>query len=74
MSRIKATYNLELLQISDNNEKYYICNIFSNNNDESIEVVILVSVSISVLFIANILVIRISVNLLIGTPLTKSYL
>ena len=55
------------VQISDSNEKYYICNICSNNNDESIEVVI--SVSESVLFITNISVIGISVNLPIGAPL-----
>jgi len=54
------------LQLSDNNEKYYICNICSNNNDESIEIV--VSVSVLVLFIADISVIGISVNLLIGIP------
>jgi len=58
---------LEFFHISDNNEKYYICNICSNNNDEFVEVVI--SVSESVLFIADISVIRISVNLLISAPL-----
>jgi len=63
------SYNLELLHILDNNEKYYICNICSNNNDESIEVVISVSVSKSVLFIANISVIGTLINLLIGAPL-----
>jgi len=62
------------LGITDNNEKYYICNICSNSNDEPIQVVILVSVSESVLFIANILVIGILVigilvNLFIGAPL-----
>jgi len=35
--------------IIDNNEKCYICNICSNNNDESIEVVISVLVLESVL-------------------------
>jgi len=55
--------------ITDNNEKYYICNIRSNNNDEPIEIVILVSVSESVLFIVDISFIRISVNLFIGVPL-----
>jgi len=60
------------LGITDNNEKYYICNICSNNNDESIQVVISVSVSESVLFIADISVIGISVNLLIGAPLVNN--
>jgi len=72
MSYIKAMYNLKLLQISDNNEKYYICKICSNNNDESIEVVISVSVSELVLFIADISVIRILFNLLIGAPLMQT--
>jgi len=63
---------LELLRITDNNEKYYICNICSNNNDEPIEVVISVLVSESVLFIADISVIRILANLLIGAPLLIS--
>jgi len=63
---------LELLQTSDNNEKYYIYNICSNSNDESIDVVILVLVSESVLFIADISVIGISVNLLIIAPLELS--
>jgi len=58
---------LELLQISDNNEKYYICNLYSKNNDEFIEVVI--SVLKLVLFIADISIIGISVNLLISAPL-----
>jgi len=57
------------LGITDNNEKYYIRNICSNSNDEPIQVVISVSVSESVLFIADILVIGISVKLLIGAPL-----
>jgi len=60
------------LGITDNNEKYYICNVCNNNNDEPIEVVILVSVSQLVLFIADILVIGISVNLLIGAPLLST--
>jgi len=62
------------LGITDNNEKYYIYNICSNNNDEPIQVVISVSVSESVLFIADISVIGISVNLLIGAPLHKRQL
>jgi len=65
---------LELLQISDNNENYYIFNICSNNNDESIEVVISVSILKSVLFIADISVIGISVNLLIGAPLMDVFM
>jgi len=55
--------------ITDNNEKCYICNICSNNNDEPIEVVISVLVLESVLFIADILIIGISVNLLISASL-----
>jgi len=64
MSYIKLQFG-----ITDNNEKYCICNICSNNNDESIEVVI--AVLVSVLFIADISVIGISINLLIGAPLTN---
>jgi len=42
------SYNLKLLQISDNYEKYYICNICSNNNDESPEVYSYIGISIGI--------------------------
>jgi len=50
-----VTYYTQLqFGITDNNEKYYICNICSNNNDESIEVVVSVSAIRIGAFIANI--------------------
>jgi len=69
MSHIKVTiWNYFKYQTTMKGINISIC---SNNNDESIEVVISVLVSGSVLFIADISVIRILVinNLLIGVPL-----
>jgi len=63
MLHIKATsWNYFKYQII---MKVLYCNICSNNNDKSIGVVI----SVLVLFIADILIIGISVNLFISVPL-----
>jgi len=64
---------LELLRISDNNQKYNIC---SNNNDESIEVHSYINISIRIgAFIDEIyqLHVGISVSLLIGAPLINMH-